>query len=111
MHGTANPISISGSETCLACLVFQSLSGSAADVDGLVIHYTAFGTLNTAAPFEMGRTAVHEVGHWLGLKHIWGDTYCGDDLVDDTPRQAILHPVAPMDSGRRATTEHWEICT
>jgi len=27
------------------------------------------------------------VGHWLGLKHIWGDTYCGDDLVDDTPKQ------------------------
>jgi hypothetical protein len=35
----------------------------------------------------MGRTAVHEVGHWLGLRHIWGDTYCGDDLIDDTPKQ------------------------
>ena len=27
------------------------------------------------------------MGHWLGLRHIWGDTYCGDDLVDDTPKQ------------------------
>src|ERR1043165_4981181 len=35
----------------------------------------------------MGRTAVHEVGHWLGLKHIWGDAACGDDLVEDTPPQ------------------------
>jgi hypothetical protein len=31
---------------------------------------------------------VHETGHWLGLRHIWGDDYCGDDWVDDTPKQA-----------------------
>ena len=35
----------------------------------------------------MGRTAVHEVGHWLGLKHLWGDADCGDDGVADTPKQ------------------------
>ncbi|MGZ8538600.1 MAG: T9SS type A sorting domain-containing protein, partial [Flavisolibacter sp.] len=32
-------------------------------------------------------TGVHEVGHYLGLRHIWGDTYCGDDMVGDTPTQ------------------------
>jgi hypothetical protein len=57
-----------------------------------VITYTAFGTLGTAAaPFDLGRTATHEVGHWLNLRHIWGDdgTGCsGSDFVDDTPNQA-----------------------
>ncbi len=32
----------------------------------------------------MGRTATHEVGHWLNLRHIWGDAQCGDDFVNDT---------------------------
>jgi hypothetical protein len=68
-------------------LGFSSLPAGQPDKDGVVIHFSAFGTLNTPAPYEMGRTAVHEIGHWLGLKHIWGDTYCGDDLVDDTPKQ------------------------
>lgn len=68
-------------------LGFSSLPAGQPEKDGVVIHYNAFGTINTAAPYEMGRTAVHEIGHWLGLKHIWGDTYCGDDLVDDTPKQ------------------------
>ena len=42
------------------------------------------------APFDLGRTATHEVGHYLNLFHIWGDdgTGCrGSDLVDDTPNQ------------------------
>lgn len=37
------------------------------------------------APFNRGRTMVHEVGHWLGLRHIWGDGPCADDFVSDTP--------------------------
>ena len=68
-------------------LGYSSVPGSDASRDGLVINYTAFGTFNTSAPYNLGRTTVHEVGHWLGLKHIWGDTYCGDDGVDDTPTQ------------------------
>jgi hypothetical protein len=36
----------------------------------------------------MGKTAVHEAGHWLGLKHLWGDEFCGDDEVADTPKQS-----------------------
>jgi hypothetical protein len=57
-----------------------------------VILHTGFGTTGTAAaPFNGGRTATHEIGHWLSLRHIWGDDGdgCnGSDFVDDTPNQA-----------------------
>lgn len=68
-------------------LGYSSIPGAPAEKDGVVINYTAFGTINTNAPFNLGRTATHEIGHWFNLKHIWGDSYCGDDLVDDTPTQ------------------------
>jgi hypothetical protein len=68
-------------------LGYSTIPGAAAEKDGVVMNYTAFGTINLGAPYNLGRTATHEVGHWLGLKHIWGDGYCGDDLVDDTPKQ------------------------
>jgi len=58
------------------------------NVDGVVISTTAMGrTGNVTAPFNGGRTATHEIGHWLNLRHIWGDAACGDDLVADTPTQ------------------------
>ncbi len=61
----------------------------APEQDGVVIRYEAFGTIGTAGAknFETankGRTATHEVGHWLNLIHIWGDQICGDDKVADT---------------------------
>jgi hypothetical protein len=59
--------------------------------DGVVINYRAFGTIGTAqAPFNKGRTATHEVGHYLNLRHIWGDTpdCSGSDMVADTPNSA-----------------------
>jgi len=60
--------------------------------DGVVIGYSYFGTTGTAtSPFDKGRTTTHEVGHWLGLLHIWGDDAGGcnrSDGVDDTPNQA-----------------------
>lgn len=53
--------------------------------DGVVINYKAFGYSGTAtAPNDYGRTATHEIGHWLNLYHIWGDEACGNDLVSDT---------------------------
>jgi PKD repeat protein len=42
---------------------------------------------NTGGTYGMGRTASHEVGHWLNLEHIWGDANCGNDFVADTPTQ------------------------
>ncbi len=67
-------------------LGYAQFPGGSASTDGVVIGYTCFGTTGTAqAPFNKGRTATHEVGHWLNLRHIWGDATCGSDLVSDTP--------------------------
>lgn len=70
-------------------LGYASSPGCAPENDGVVISYDVFGTTaNVRSPYNKGRTTVHEVGHWLGLKHIWGDKDCGDDNIDDTPPQA-----------------------
>lgn len=77
-------------------LGYSSLPGSQADKDGVVIHYNVFGsTGNLTAPFNKGRTATHEIGHWLGLKHIWGDASCGDDGIADTPPQQSYNNGCP----------------
>lgn len=73
-------------------LGYAQFPGGPPDTDGVVIRDTAFGNTGTAAaPFNLGRTATHEIGHWLNLRHIWGDdgTGCsGDDFVADTPNAA-----------------------
>ncbi len=66
---------------------YSSIPGGPSNKDGVVISSNVFGALNMNGPFNKGRTAVHEVGHWLNLRHLWGDANCGDDLVDDTPAQ------------------------
>src|SRR5699024_2630864 len=69
-------------------LEYATPPGGPADKDGVVINFDVFGTTGSLrANFDKGRTATHEVGHWLGLRHIWGDETCGNDEVDDTPRQ------------------------
>jgi hypothetical protein len=59
----------------------------AAETDGVVINHRNFGRVGTAASgvYNLGRSTTHEVGHWLGLIHTWGDETCGDDYCDDTP--------------------------
>lgn len=68
-------------------LGYAQFPGGDADTDGVVCDYRYVGTTGTAtAPFHLGRTATHEVGHWLNLSHIWGDGGCSvDDDVSDTP--------------------------
>ena len=68
-------------------LGYAQFPGGAAATDGVVMDYQYFGTIGTAtAPFDLGRTTTHEIGHWLNLRHIWGDGPCGaDDFVSDTP--------------------------
>jgi hypothetical protein len=67
-------------------LGYAQFPGGSAATDGVVINYAAFGSTGTAqSPYNKGRTATHEVGHWLNLRHIWGDATCGSDLVTDTP--------------------------
>ncbi|WP_320813991.1 M43 family zinc metalloprotease, partial [Flavobacterium sp.] len=66
-------------------------SGGAANTDGVVSSFDAFGSQAYAAgsynpTYNLGRTMTHEVGHWMGLRHIWGDGACGvDDFCADTP--------------------------
>jgi hypothetical protein len=76
-------------------LGYAQFPGGPAATDGVVILNTAFGSVGSARvpnnPFDLGRTAVHEVGHWLNLLHIWGDDSGGctrSDNVADTPNQA-----------------------
>ncbi|GAB3141359.1 hypothetical protein GCM10027290_13970 [Micromonospora sonneratiae] len=72
-------------------LGYAQFPGGPAATDGVVVLHSSFGTTGTAAaPFNGGRTTTHEVGHWLNLRHIWGDDGegCGgDDFVADTPNQ------------------------
>ncbi|MCB9267454.1 MAG: T9SS type A sorting domain-containing protein [Lewinellaceae bacterium] len=64
---------------------------------GVFIRPDCFGTAGTAAPpFNLGRTTTHEIGHYLNLKHLWGegleDPLCqSDDMVEDTEEQAYSY--------------------
>jgi hypothetical protein len=67
-------------------LGYAQFPGGASSTDGVAIDSKYIGSTGTAiAPFNLGRTATHEVGHWMNLRHIWGDATCGSDLVSDTP--------------------------
>ena len=69
---------------------------SEADRDGIVIQYDCFGSVGTVRyPFNKGRTATHEIAHWLGISHIWGDNSCGNDGIDDTPKQSNYNSNCP----------------
>ena len=69
-------------------LGYAQFPGGQAATDGIVVGPQYFGSVGyVATPFDKGRTATHEVGHWLNLRHIWGDANCGSDLVADTPTQ------------------------
>ncbi|MBW8524799.1 T9SS type A sorting domain-containing protein [Chryseobacterium chendengshani] len=66
-------------------------NGGFANTDGVVANFSTFGSSDYGtdffldAPFDKGRTMTHEVGHFLGLRHIWGDAQCGTDYCADTP--------------------------
>ncbi|MEY3432352.1 MAG: hypothetical protein RL131_288 [Bacteroidota bacterium] len=67
---------------------YSTFPGSDLSIDGIVVRFDAFGTTgNVKAPTHKGRTLTHEVGHWLGLQHLWGAQSCGDDGISDTPKQ------------------------
>lgn len=73
-------------------LGYAQFPGGNASTDGVVILYSAFGNTGVvSSPYNKGRTATHEIGHWLNLRHIWGDdngACSGSDLVGDTPNQS-----------------------
>ncbi|MGO4292663.1 M43 family zinc metalloprotease [Chitinophaga sp. RAB17] len=66
-------------------------TGYPVEQEGVAIQYTAFGTTGSVTGvYNLGRTATHEIGHYFGLKHVWGDDNgsCSiDDGIADTPLQ------------------------
>ncbi|RDC65768.1 M43 family zinc metalloprotease [Adhaeribacter pallidiroseus] len=74
-------------------LGYSQYPGGPTETDGVVLDYTTVGQppVNPfASSYNLGRTGTHEVGHWLGLQHIWGpdDASCTDsDDIADTPNQ------------------------
>jgi hypothetical protein len=73
-------------------LGYAQFPGGPEESDGVVILESAFGSGGSARPpFELGRTATHEVGHYLNLSHVWGESRIpscqDDDFVSDTPPQ------------------------
>lgn len=70
-------------------LGYAQFPGGSASTDGVVVLWSSVGSVASPNPsggnYAKGRTATHEIGHWLNLRHIWGDATCGSDLVDDTP--------------------------
>ena len=75
-------------------LGYAQFPGGAAATDGVVALYSSLPG-GTASPYNKGRTMTHEVGHWLNLRHIWGDATCGSDLVSDTPTQSTSNYGCP----------------
>lgn len=84
-------------------LGYAQFPGGNSATDGVVIDNNAFGSTGTvSAPYNKGRTATHEVGHWMNLRHIWGDASCGNDQVDDTPQHNAANYGCPA-AGHQST--------
>jgi PKD repeat protein len=83
--------------------------------DGVVIRHDRFGTIGTAAGSgNNSRVATHEVGHWLGLTHIWGDdngACTGSDNCADTPNSSDQIFGCPGGSASTATFPLYDGCT
>jgi hypothetical protein len=86
-------------------LGYAQFPGGSTATDGVVIDSKYFGLSGSGAyPYNLGRTATHEVGHWMNLRHIWGDATCGSDLVSDTPTHNTANYGAPV-------YPHYSTCT
>jgi len=83
-------------------LGYGQFPGMEKSTDGIAINYVQLGRVGTTAGIT-GRTATHEVGHWLDLQHIWGDGDCSmDDGIEDTP---------PADDWHSGCTPSSDSCT
>ena len=88
-------------------LGYAQFPGGPANTFGIVILYSAFGRgsqFNLLSAYNLGRTATHEIGHCLGLRHIWGDATCGNDFVDDTPLHNAANFGCPGEGHRSTCT-------
>jgi hypothetical protein len=83
---------------------YAQFPGDLMVTDGVVLGYGSFGIEDTVIDnnekhAQYYRVLTHEVGHWVGLFHIWGDSYCGNDRVKDTPQQTGPHRWCYADEG------------
>jgi len=89
-------------------LGYAQFPGGSASTDGVVLLYSSVGSVASPNPaggaYGKGRTATHEVGHWLNLRHIWGDATCGNDQVSDTPTHNTANYGCPA-------YPHYSTCT
>jgi hypothetical protein len=84
-------------------LGYAQFPGGSPATDGVVIAHNFFGRTGVvSAPYHLGRTASHEVGHWMNLRHIWGDATCGSDQVSDTPTHNTANYGCPA-AGHKST--------
>lgn len=110
-QGGLNPTSPTTKLNLWCCTIgggilgYAQFPGGSSATDGVVIDSKYFGLSGQANyPYNLGRTATHEVGHWLNLRHIWGDATCGSDLVSDTPLHNTANYGAP-------TYPHYSTCS
>ncbi|MNF24020.1 Pregnancy-associated plasma protein-A [compost metagenome] len=110
-QGGLNPTSPTTKLNIWACTIgggilgYAQFPGGSSATDGVVIDSKYFGLSGTASyPYNLGRTATHEVGHWMNLRHIWGDATCGSDLVADTPTHNTANYGVPV-------FPHYSTCT
>jgi len=85
-------------------------NGGAANTDGVVALYSSIGSVANPNPaggnYSRGRTLTHEVGHWVGLRHIWGDGNCSvDDFCNDTPESDAANYGCPGGHVSCSTTD------
>lgn len=89
-------------------LGYAQFPGGTASTDGVVLLWSSVGSVASPNPsggnYARGRTATHEIGHWLNLRHIWGDATCGNDFVSDTP-------VHNTSNGGCPTYPHYSTCS
>jgi Pregnancy-associated plasma protein-A len=110
-QGGLNPTTPTTKLNLWACTIgsgilgYAQFPGGASATDGVVIDSKYFGlSSSTSYPYNLGRTATHEVGHWMNLRHIWGDATCGSDLVSDTPTHNTANYGVPA-------YPHYSTCT
>ena len=76
---------------------YSQFPGGNPATDGIVLHHAVFGTIRGLVNnLKLGRVATHEVGHWFNLIHIFGESYCGNDSVNDTPTQQTANFDCPV---------------
>jgi hypothetical protein len=108
LNGGINPTNPATNLNMWVCTIgggilgYAQFPGGSSATDGVVIDSKYFGR-TTSSPYNLGRTATHEVGHWLNLRHIWGDSRCGNDQVNDTPAHNAANYGCP-------TSGHKSLC-